>query len=161
MENGQQQKSKGGRPPLFNSPEEMQVAIDRYFNETTSKVITKTGVDYIDGPFTMTGLALALGFSSRQSLYEYEEHEQYADTVSRARARVIAYAEGRLYDRDGAMGAKFALSNYKDGWAERSEQIVSGTVQLEMPPRERIAEAAQRLATGLPDAVTVPFEPVS
>jgi hypothetical protein len=161
-----QQKRSAGRPPIFSTPEEMQKAVDYYFDTTQSPVVTKTGVEYVPGPYTMTGLALALGFNSRQTLYEYEENPVFSDTVLRARARVVAYAEGRLYDRDGAQGAKFALSNYKDGWVERSEQVVTGTVihQLDaaslIAAEDRLLTARRARLSAGENAITVESEPV-
>jgi hypothetical protein len=45
----------------------------------------------------------------------------FNDAITRAKARVEAYAESRLFDKDGANGAKFSLSNNFHGWAEKKE----------------------------------------
>ncbi len=39
----------------------------------------------------------------------------------RAKARVEMYAEERLFDKDGANGAKFSLANNFSGWKEKKE----------------------------------------
>jgi hypothetical protein len=157
------QKHAGGAPPRYKTVEEMQTAIDRYFNETQSPVVTKAGVEWIPGPFTTTGLALALGFTSRQALINYEDKEEFVDAVTRAKLRVEAYNEGRLYDRDGVQGAKFSLSNNFAGWSERSEVNISGNILHQLQPpdeatliamHERIEQARQqRLAAE--NAITV------
>ena len=60
-------------------------------------------------PPTIPGLALALGFSSRQSLYNYKARKEFMDTISRAQTRVEQYTAERLFDRDSQRGAQFAL----------------------------------------------------
>ncbi len=123
-------ETKIGRPPMYKSAEEIQKMIDKYFKECEGKpllddngdVLTdKHGNPFIVGqkPPTITGLALALGFSSRQALINYQDREEFNDTITRAKARVECYAEERLFDKDGANGAKFSLANNFDGWKEK------------------------------------------
>ena len=121
-----------GRPPKYKSKKEIQEKIDAYFEECKGKILTddegniitdKYGeAIYIDKkPLTITGLALALGFNSRQSLLNYQDKEEFVDTITRAKARVEQYAEERLFDKNGANGAKFSLSNNFEGWKEKQE----------------------------------------
>ena len=123
-------ETKIGRPPKYKSKEEIQVMIDKYFKECEGKplqdedgnVLTdKHGNPFIVGqkPPTITGLALALGFNSRQALLNYQGREEFNDTITRAKAYVECYAEERLFDKDGANGAKFSLANNFDGWKEK------------------------------------------
>ena len=123
-----------GRPPKFRTKEEIQEKIDAYFKECEGELllddngnpvyIPKIGLVYTKQPKppTVTGLALALGFASRQSLMEYQGKKEFADTIIRAKSRIEEYAEGRLFDRDGVNGAKFSLSNNFRGWGEKPEQ---------------------------------------
>lgn len=124
--------SKGGRPPMYNTAEEMQVKIDEYFesckgepiyNELGQPILDKNMQPILLGkrPLTITGLALALGFTSRQALLNYQAKDEFVDTIMRAKAKVECYAEERLYDKDGANGAKFSLANNFDGWREKKE----------------------------------------
>jgi hypothetical protein len=76
-------------------------------------------------PPTMTGLALALGFTSRQSLLNYQGKAEFMDSITRAKARVEEYAESRLYDRDGAKGAEFSLK-YNFKWAQEEKKDGDG-----------------------------------
>jgi hypothetical protein len=126
------EKSNAGRPPIFTSVEEMQEKIDAYFKECEGKVmkdedgkpiLNKYGQPIIYGakPLTITGLALALGFVSRQSLLNYEAKDEFFDTIKKAKAKVEEYAESRLFDKDGSNGAKFSLSNNFSGWAEKQQ----------------------------------------
>ena len=133
--------NKGGRPPFYNSVEEMQAKIDAYFTECEGEIVyDKEGNPLIDKygypirfgvrPLTITGLALALGFTSRQALLNYQAKPEFVDTVTRAKAFVEQYAEERLYDKDGANGAKFSLANNFEGWREK--QTIEADVKNEV-----------------------------
>lgn len=124
------EESKVGRPPMYKSKKEIQEKIDAYFKlcegtpyiDNEGNVMTdKHGEPVIVGkrPLTITGLALALGFNSRQSLLNYQGKDEFMDTITRAKAVVEQYAEERLYDKDGANGAKFSLANNFEGWKEK------------------------------------------
>lgn len=127
------QKSKGGRPPKYKNKEEIEELIDKYFKECEGElfvddddkpVVTEKGsVIYIvpPKPPTVTGLALALGFSTRQSLLNYQGKKEFMDTITRAKSYIEEYAERRLFDRDGVQGAKFSLINNFKGWSEKSK----------------------------------------
>lgn len=121
-----------GRPPMYTSKEEIQEKIDKYFaecegtplrDEEGKVVFDKYGEPIMKGekPLTITGLALALGFNSRQSLLNYQAKEEFFDTITRAKAKVEQYAEERLFDKDGANGAKFSLANNFEGWREKQQ----------------------------------------
>lgn len=120
------------RPLDYKTVEELQAAIDQYFISCEGKTLTddegnvltdKKGRPIIVGakPPTVTGLALALGFNSRQALLNYQVKKRFNDTVTRAKSRCEEYAESRLYDRDGSRGAEFSLK-YNFRWeAQQSE----------------------------------------
>lgn len=110
----------GGRPPIFETPEAMQKAIDEYFHpEWSEQPIKKV---------TISGLAYHLGFESRQSFYDYEEREEFSYIVKRARIRVEMNYEERLAE-NSCTGAIFALKNM--GWKDKTE--VDATVRTEPP----------------------------
>lgn len=126
------EKNTAGRPPKYKNKEEIQEKIDRYFEECEGKILkdgsgrpvlnkNEEPVIYGAKPPTITGLALALGFSSRQSLLNYKGKKEFLDTITRAYARVEQYTEERLFDRDGAAGAKFSLANNFEGWKEKQK----------------------------------------
>jgi len=105
----------GGRPPKFETAEEMQDLITSYFE----------GLVYVDGdgveqyrPALITGLALALGFCSRESIYEYEKKPEFTYTIKRAKMMVEADYERRL-DGKACTGSIFALKNM--GWKDKTE----------------------------------------
>ena len=135
-------KKKVGRPPKFKSKEEMQEKIDTYFADCEEKILKddknnpildKNGKPVIYGtrPLTMSGLANALGFSSRQSLLNYEGKKEFMDTIMRARARVEQYTEECLFDKNSANGAKFSLANNFEGSKEKQELEVTEHYKLE------------------------------
>lgn len=110
------------RPPKYKIVDALQAAIDAYFEDCQGKplvddkgnaVTDKYGEPVIVGahPPTVTGLALALGFTNRQSLLNYQGKKQFLDTITRAKSRCEEYAESRLFDRDGARGAQFSLEH--------------------------------------------------
>lgn len=130
-------RNKGGRPPMYSSPDQIQGLIDKYFKDCEGKVLTdkegepiinKYGQVVVIGakPPTITGLALALGFNSRTSLLNYQDKPEFMNTITQAKARVEEYAESRLFDKDGANGAKFSLTNNFKGWNEKNQTEISG-----------------------------------
>ena len=120
------EKNKGGRPPAYETVEEMQEIIDNYFEMCDGVLLKdKRGEIIFDKwgqpiylnqkPYTVTGLALALGFTSRQTLLNYQGKPKFMDTITQAKLKIEDYAVQRLFDRDGVQGAKFTLiNNFKD-----------------------------------------------
>lgn len=117
----------GGRPYIIKDVEELQKRIDEYFEECEGKlytdpdgtpILTKWGQEIYLGkkPPTITGLALHIGLASRQALLNYQGRPEFNDAITRAKSRVEAYAEGRLYDKEGSSGAQFNLKNNFKGW---------------------------------------------
>lgn len=135
-------KNPGGRPPTYQSVEQMQDIIAAYLKMCEGTVavdaegeaiLNKYGQPVIVGarPPTVTGLALALGFTSRQALLNYQAKPKFVDTITRAKSQIEEYAEMRLYDRDGVNGAKFSLINNFKGWSERPDETQQdGGVQI-------------------------------
>lgn len=120
-------KKNVGAPPKFTSKEEMQEKIDNYFKDCDGEPFIVDGEPLRDKygniimvgshPPTITGLALALGFHSRQTLLNYQGKKEFMDTVTRAKMRVEQYCEERLFDKDGQRGAEFNLK-YNFRWAQ-------------------------------------------
>jgi hypothetical protein len=95
-----------GRPSKINSPEELEAAIDAYFLSLEVK-------DGADKPPTMTGLARALGYTSRQSLADNEKKEDYSYLIKDAKARIKEFWEERLA-YTACTGAIFWLKNHDE-----------------------------------------------
>lgn len=126
-----------GMTPMYTSVEEIESKIEQYFedckgypltDEKGKQVFNKFGSPiFIDvHPPTITGLALALGFTSRQALLNYQAKPKFVDAITRAKARVEQYAEERLFDRDGSNGAQFSLRNNFKGWDADKKNDNSG-----------------------------------
>lgn len=131
----------GGRPPIFESAEEMATAIDDYFNNGVKKrkfVIgkaTNQQVVQVEIP-TITGLCYYLGFESRQSFYDYESKTEFSYTVKRARLFIEQEYEEQL-TMGNTVGAIFALKNF--GWIDKSQLVHTGDpdapVYFKLDPR--------------------------
>jgi len=152
-----------GRPPRFRSAKKMQEKIDAYFesckgepliDEATGKAVTdKNGVPVIVGarPPTVTGLALALGFATRASLLDYQAKPQFEELILRAKSRIEQYTEERLFDRDGAAGARFSLQNNFRGWKTGAEVSLTagdgGDIMAEIDAKMQRIEAEKARET--------------
>lgn len=110
------------RPKKIKNRKQMQKIIDAYFESLKGEVVRDsddnpivdkngTVVAFPDKPPTTAGLCRALGFNSRQTLLNYRHDGEFADIVDDAMLRIEEYTEMRLFDRDGANGAKFSLAN--------------------------------------------------
>lgn len=81
-----------GRPPKWTDPNKMAEAVDAYFaecdNGESQEVLTKKG-DVITIkrkiPYCIEGLALALGFTSRQAVHNYIVRNDHADQTTKDR----------------------------------------------------------------------------
>lgn len=133
---------KVGRPPKYKSVKSIQKKIDKYFESCKGRILTNKDGEMIfdkygrpivvdEKPPTITGLALALGFNSRQSLLNYQDREEFVDTITRAKAKVEQYTEERLFDKDGSNGAKFSLANNFKGWKEKQQIDTNVSTKLE------------------------------
>lgn len=143
------------RPKVYKTAKQMEKAIDKYFLDCQGKplldddgnVLTdKRGNPVLIGakPPTVTGLALALGFNSRQTLLNYQAQKEFMDTIIRAKTRCEEYAESRLYTRDGARGAEFSLK-YNFGWEGLKESQPPGQETEDDPLSKSLKEFAKGL----------------
>jgi hypothetical protein len=100
------------RPPIFETADQFTEVAEKYFSEQEAK----------DKPFTVNGLALALGMT-RETLLRYAEKDGFSDAVKAVRARLEDHWESRLAGPNAA-GTIFWLKN--QGWSDRTEQQISG-----------------------------------
>ena len=126
-----------GRPPIYKTVNEIEEKIDAYFKECEGEILKddngKTVLNKFGNPVvinrkppTVTGLALALGFTNRLDLLRYQGKEEFCNTITRAKSMVEQYAEERLFDRDGSNGAQFSLRNNFKGWDADKKNDDSG-----------------------------------
>lgn len=144
----------GGRPLKFKNAKELQEKIDAYFRDCDSHVeeITeyveardskgvlkkdKNGLNYLvevthkvktkQRPYTITGLAVALG-TNRSTLVNYEEREEFFDTIKNAKEKIHNFTEERLYDAHPAAVIFNLKNNY--GWKDKTEVEQENTGEL-------------------------------
>ena len=99
-----------GRPLKYNSAEDMQRDIEKYFAECDEK----------NKPYTVSGLAYALG-TNRQTLINYEDKREFVDTIKSAKAKIELFNEEMLYSKDvSTTGVIFNLKN-NYGWKDKQE----------------------------------------
>ena len=102
-----------GRPRVFENPDDLFQGCKEYFdycNESNKKA-------------TITGLALYLGFESRQSIYDYKEKDEFSYIIKRA-----CLAVENSYEMSGTTFDMFCLKNM--GWKDKTEMDISGDVNL-------------------------------
>ena len=91
--------------PKYQTPEAMQKAVDKYFADCeASKEI-----------LTVAGLALAIGFVDRQSMYDYRAKPSFTGVIKEAVSRIERYHESRLSGTTPT-GSIFWLKNHK--WSD-------------------------------------------
>jgi hypothetical protein len=129
-----EQKAKLGRP-LAYPPEKLDE-----FNEKIEEYFLRQ--DAQDRPYTITGLALAVGMD-RDRLIQYENREPFYDTIKRAKQRVHEYVEERLFGGCSATGVIFSLKN-NFGWKDKTEvdQNLNVTGDVETMSREQLLKIA-------------------
>ena len=98
-------ENKGGRPPKFETAEQLKQACDEFIANNPGKL-------------TITGLAMYLGFCDRQSLYDYEKRPEFSCIIKEARLAVENDYELSLRTAS-VTGAIFALKNM--GWRDKVE----------------------------------------
>lgn len=124
-----------GRPRKFESPEQLQELVDKYFKDCDKREVEhfskKFGLVKVKDPepYTMSGLAYALGVD-RETLLNYEKRDEFLGTIKRARDMVHRDVERRLMEANST-GAIFNLKN-NFGWKDKTEQdITTGGEQIQ------------------------------
>lgn len=96
--------NKGGRPPKYETPEQIHDKIAEYlqWEEKTSK-----------GKYTLEGAALFMGFASVQSMYDYEKRDsKFSYVINRYRLFLTHYHAQRLTWVGSYQGSSFWLKNF-------------------------------------------------
>lgn len=118
--------NEGGRPPIFESAQQLAEKIKSYFDYIQGeKQEVNTSWEWIREPenATVTGLALYLGFESKQSLYDYEKKDEFSYLIKRARMVIENRYEQNLTSSN-CTGSIFALKNM--GWFDKQGLEHSG-----------------------------------
>lgn len=105
-------KKRLGEPPKYE-PKELQIAVDKYFTKCHNNDVRPT----------VTRLCLELGFSSRQSIYDYKNrnnNQQSACIIKKALLQCQAYLDDQLLNpKVSSAGVIFALKQH--GWKDKTE----------------------------------------
>lgn len=127
-----------GRPAVYSSSIDLQNQVDKYFMSLDSKP-------------TITGLALYLGFESRQSFYDYEKNGEFSYTIKRARLRIENEYEKALHG-NSPTGAIFALKNF--GWKDKQEIEQSGGIKIQfVDPGDYSYPSQDQSNSGIPESI--------
>jgi hypothetical protein len=123
---------KVGRPPKFNTADELKDAIHDYFTNgvkqkqvIVGKAPNQTVVE-IPVP-TISGLCYHVGYESRQSFYDLEKSDKFSYTVKRARLFIEKEYEEQL-QTGNTVGAIFALKNM--GWTDKQTTEHEGEIKI-------------------------------
>jgi hypothetical protein len=110
----------GGAPQYFSSPDELQEQIDLYFEDRKD----------LGRPPTIEGLAVFLGFSSRQSIYDYGLRPEFSYIIERAKTRIFTelMEMGLLGDYNASLVKLIATSH--QGYTDSNKQDLNAKVSL-------------------------------
>lgn len=126
----EEKKNLGGRPPKWETVEELQELLYDYFDscwtikldQFGNKIKDKDSGEFVmhqTRPYTITGIAVALG-CDRDTLLNYGKKEKFFGTIKRAKQMCHNYAEESLYIGKNPTGAIFNLKN-NYGWKDKFE----------------------------------------
>lgn len=111
----------GGRPPYYTELEEMIPKLQEWEQAIKQGLETPT----------VTGLALALGFSSKNTLYDYAKNEKFSDSIKRA-LLIVENGYEKALRENNATGSIFALKNM--GWADKTQTDITTNGKEITPP---------------------------
>ncbi|TWI94029.1 DNA-packaging protein gp3 [Mucilaginibacter frigoritolerans] len=111
--------------PTFKTARKLAEKADDYFSYIEGEYYLETVAgkdkkvtDREAEPATIAGLALFLGFNSRQDFEDYEQNGEFGYLIKRSRLRVEALYERKLHQQSPS-GAIFALKAL--GWKEKTD----------------------------------------
>lgn len=140
MTSGNEQEKNMGRPLAFKTVEELEQAIDLYFETDAFIEIGGEEKAKMYAP-TMSGLALSLGVD-RKTITNYANKDDFFPTIKKARTRVEVALEQRLYGNN-VTGVIFNLKNNFD-WCDKQEIKQETTHKIEESLAERLTGGSKR-----------------
>lgn len=129
IESEEPKKNKGGRPPIYDNVEQMQLLIDEYFEIKLKNkrmvVLKDETIVYIPDPepVHIAGLCAYLRLTD-ETLRQYEQKEEFSGSIKEAKQMCQAYSVDMCFK--GKNKADFVLMN-NFGWRNRSEQENKGS----------------------------------
>lgn len=97
-----------GRPRIYTNADALDKACDSFFAKCLKDAIRPT----------VTGLALHLGFASKQSLYDYEKQDEFSYPIKKSLLKIENALELKLTEQ-AVTGVIFALKNM--GWKDKTD----------------------------------------
>ena len=116
-----------GNPRRWRTAKALQAAVDAYFEECSEKGRVPS----------VAGLALALGFMSRQALYRYTDRENennsddYVTIITQAKLKIEEANIQLAYNRDASPGARFILQNGFN-YSDKHEIATRNEIRVEL-----------------------------
>jgi len=111
--------NKAGQPLAFKTAKELEDKVEEFFTSDDAYLINfKDGEEERTFAPTISGLALYLNVD-RRTLVNYSNKEEYFPTIRKARARIEAHLEKKLFGNN-VTGLIFNLKNNFD-WKDKSE----------------------------------------
>ena len=117
-----------GNPRRWRSAKALQAAVDAYFEECSEKGRVPS----------VAGLALALGFMSRQALARYtdrmheENNDDYVVIITSAKTRIEEVNIQLAYNKEASAGARFMLQNGFNYSEKQEIGLNSNTIKVEL-----------------------------
>ena len=108
-----------GRPKKFTDVEVLQEKIDKYFADCDER----------KAKYTVPGLARALGFVSRVSVWEYSKRPEFTNTIKGALLKMEQQRAEDLLTENNPVGKIFDLKN-NFGWKDQKDIGVSGGLEI-------------------------------
>lgn len=119
--------SSAGQPMAFKTVKELEEKVESFFVSDDAFLINfKDGKEEKVFAPTVSGLALHLGVD-RRTIVNYSNKEEYFPTIKKARARIEAHLEKKLFGNN-VTGLIFNLKNNFD-WKDKSE-VAQTNVEL-------------------------------
>ena len=118
-----EKKNKRGRPKKFQSVEELDKIIEKFFEFCKKE----------SKPVTITRLARFLEIE-RKNLFNYSKDDEYRPAIKKALAACQEYAEDRLFTSQQCTGAIFTLKN-NYGWRDVKEEQGSHEIRIHIIDR--------------------------
>ena len=117
-----------GNPRRWRSAKALQAAVDAYFEECSENGRVPS----------VAGLALALGFMSRQALARYtdrmheENNDDYVVIITSAKTRIEEANIQLAYNKEASAGARFMLQNGFNYSEKQEIGLNSNTIKVEL-----------------------------
>lgn len=118
--------TNNGRPPCFETEEELTAAIEDYFNSCLTPIVDEktnlvTGMRWWKKP-TLGGLAIHLGVA-RETIWNYSKSDRFFNTIKKAKDIITNFTEELLIEGQNPVGAINTLVNLRVGWVADEKTI--------------------------------------